>query len=480
MSYSNYHPVYLALSGRLIVIVGGGSVAVEKLESLLPTGASISVVAPEVCDKILHWYADGQIAWHKRPFQDSDIDGAFMVIAGTDDADLNARIYDLGDAAGKLTNSVDDPDHCNFIMAAIARSGPMQVAVSSAGCSPALAQRVRNRIQSEILTDDLGNLAEYLGDRRAAVKAALPTYRARKTFWEKAIDSDLPKILATEGTAFADVYFEGLLRRSVIQWSEPASVESSKVYLIGAGPGDPGLLTLRAVEVLKQADVVVYDRLVNPIVLGYARPDAICLYAGKERGTPGQPRQDAIQAQLIRYALQGKTVVRLKGGDPFVFGRGGEEMLALAEAGVPFEVVPGISSSVAAPAAAHIPVTHRGVSTAFAVFAGHEADDRPGDRIPWQAAAAIPTAVFLMGVERLPLIVSRLIAEGRSADTPVAIVSNATMSNQAVVTGTLETIVEIAKGVEPPAVIVVGEVVRVREQLVPLLKQSGALETVAA
>jgi uroporphyrin-III C-methyltransferase len=370
---------------------------------------------------------------------------------------------------------VDDPEHCNFIMAAIAKSGPMQVAISSAGCSPALAQRVRNRIESEILTESVGVLAEYLGSRRPEVKKQLPNYKARQAFWEQVLDSKVPHILATDGVEAADDQFRGMLRRAVIAATEPSSVDPLKVYLVGAGPGDPGLITVRAVEILRRADVVLYDRLVNPILLGYAPPNAECIYVGKERGAPGRPRQERIHEQLIRYARIGKIVVRLKGGDPFVFGRGGEEALALAEAGIAFEVVPGISSSIAAASAAGIPVTHRGVSAGFAVFAGQEAADGNGDGIPWKAAANIPTAVFLMGVERLPLIVSRLIDEGRDPATPVAVVSNGTLPTQLVVTGTLSTIVDLATGVLPPAAIVVGDVVRIREVLVDIVAKSVPL-----
>jgi len=465
MPYTNYHPVYLALEGRRVLIVGGGAIAIEKLNSLLASGANITVVAPEVADEINQWNEAGSLTWIEREFEPTDIDEAFVVIAATDDPELNAWIYALGDEQLKLTNSVDDPDHCNFIMAAIAKSGPMQVAISSAGCSPALAQRIRNRIEREILTEDIGQLAEYLGNRRPEVKSTLPNYKARKAFWEQVIDSKIPHVLATCGTESADELFRVMLRRAAFAASEPSSIDPKKVYLVGAGPGDPGLITVRAVEILRNADVVLYDRLVNPILLGYAPPSATCIYVGKERGTPGQSRQDGIHSQLIRFARQGKLVVRLKGGDPFVFGRGGEEALALAEAGIDFEVVPGVSSAVAAAASAHIPVTHRGVSTGFAVFAGQEADDGSGSGISWKAAALMPTAVFLMGVERLPLIVSRLIEEGRDPSTPIAIISNGTLSNQRVVTGTLETIVPLAVGVMPPAAIIVGEVVRIREQL---------------
>ncbi len=240
------------------------------------------------------------------------------------------------------------------------------------------------------------------------------------------------------------------------------------VYLVGAGPGDPGLLTLRAAELLKQAEVVLYDRLVSPAVLEMSAPEAERVYAGKDRGDSSPRRQARVIDLMIEFARAGKTVVRLKGGDPFVFGRGGEEALALRKEGIACEIIPGISASVAAPAAAGIPVTHRGIASAFGVFAGHEAgtagtDGKSG--IDWDAAARMPTAVFLMGVERLPRIVAALRENGRDAATPVAVVESATRPEQRVVTGTLENIVEAAAHLSPPAAVIVGEVVNLRNDL---------------
>jgi uroporphyrin-III C-methyltransferase/precorrin-2 dehydrogenase/sirohydrochlorin ferrochelatase len=472
VSYVHYHPVFLALEGRSILIVGGGNVAIEKLESLLPTGARITVVSPDARPEIRQWHDDGKLEWIQRQFEDSDVEPAFMVVAATDDPELNARVFRTGDSKLRLTNSVDDPINCNFIMAAITRHGPMQVAISSAGCSPALAQRVRNRIAAEILTEELGGLAEFLGERRTEVKQALPTYKARQAFWEGVIDSEIPNILREHGPVAAESLFRERLSRAAIP-AVATSPKVGKVYLVGAGPGDPGLITIRATQVLAQADVILYDRLINKVLLKYAKPSAEKIYAGKDRGSPGMPRQISLHEKLIAYAREGKTVVRLKGGDPFVFGRGGEEALALQEAGIPWEVVSGVTSSIAAPAAANIPVSHRKIAPAFGVFAGQEASDATGDGIPWQAAALMPTAIFLMGVERLPHITSQLILHGRSPDTPIAAVSNGTLPNQKVVIGTLADICSMAGDLEPPATIVVGEVVRIAESLGNVLAGLG-------
>ncbi len=464
MPYTTYHPVYLNLNGKAVLIVGGGNVAMEKLESLMDSGPRITVVSPEVTEQIKAWHEEGALVWIQKRFEPSDASPFFVVIAATDDPEVNALVFRTGNDLLRLTNSVDDPINCNFIMAARTVRGPMQVAISSAGASPALAQRVRNRIATEILTEDLGTLAEFLGDRRLVIKHALGGYKVRQAFWERVIDSDLPQILRSQGEAAAELRLQGLLHEAkTIQ--DQGGHEVGKVYLVGAGPGDPALITIRATQVLAQADVILYDRLVNPVLLNYAKPSAEKIYAGKDRGAPGMPRQISIHEKLIAFARQGKTVVRLKGGDPFVFGRGGEEALALKEAGIPWEVVPGVSSAIAAPAYASIPVSHRKIAPAFGVFAGQEADDAQGDGIPWQAAALMPTAIFLMGVERLPTIVEKLISHGRSPETPIAAVSNGTLPHQKVVTGTLANIAERAKGLEAPAAIVVGEVVAISEQL---------------
>lgn len=507
MPYIHYHPVYLDLKGRHILIVGAGNVAHEKLVSLCGSGAKITLIAPEIRHKdIARWVGEGNLEYIQRPFDASDVDGHYMIIAATDDPEVNALVFRTGDALQRLTNSVDDPVNCNFIMSAITRRGPMQVAVSSAGCSPALAQRVRNRVMNEILTEEMGQLAEFLGDRRGVVKERLNGYKKKQAFWEYVIDSNVPTLLQWEGVEAANRRFMELLERATTAsgnspliskptrlqalWNgikrrfgmveEEAPVrpalsrvpnipvrEPGKVFLVGAGPGDPDLITLKGMRALQNADVVLYDRLAHPKLMDHAPATAERIYVGKEVGNEGKGRQRWINEQMLNHALLGKTVVRLKGGDPFVFGRGGEEMIALRNAGVPYEVIPGISSSVAGPAAAGIPVTHRGIATAFGVFAGHESGNK--EDLPWVAAAQLPTSVFLMGVERLPLITRRLIEAGRNPETPVAVVSKATLPDQKIVMGTLRNIAERADGVTSPAIIVVGEVVTLSEEFMPLI-----------
>lgn len=454
---SSYHPVFLDLAGRKVLVVGGGPIAVEKLQSILHARAVITVVAPEAVSEIKLWHGQGLLTWVQRAFLDSDIADSFIVYGATQDPQVNSRVSALAQSMNRLANAVDDPSHCNFISPAIGRQGPVQVAVTSAGCSPALAQRLRNRIMREIVTEEVGTLAELLGSWRSEVKKVLPTYQDRKRFWELVLDSDVPSLMAQGAEGPASRLIDELLRTSSLPDPGTVARTCGTVYLVGAGPGDPRLLTLWASELLARADVVMYDRLVPQEMLGMAKPDAELIYVGKLVGTPGEERQVEINRLLIAHAREGRMVVRLKGGDPFVFGRGGEEALALAEAGVPYEVVPGVSSVNAAAAMAKVPLTHRHVSASYGVFAGHPSDDEP-DSIPWDAAASVGTAVFLMGAERVGFIASQLIAHGRPADTPVAIVSNATTREQSIVTGRLDEYAERPSPIRSPAVIIVGPV----------------------
>jgi uroporphyrin-III C-methyltransferase/precorrin-2 dehydrogenase/sirohydrochlorin ferrochelatase len=459
----SYHPVFLDLSGRKVLIVGGGAMAMEKLRAFMHTQAQIVVVSPEVTKEIRLWHSQERLTWIEREFVESDLDDAFLIFGADDDLELNRRVSAMGNARFRLSNAVDDQEHCNFISAAIGRRGPIQVAVSSSGCSPAMAQRIRDRVMEEIVTEQAATLARLLGQWRGETKKVLPTYADRQAFWQRVLESDVWQVLDREGE-------EGAYRRigELLRGASPLVAEKvGKVHLVGAGPGAAHLLTLRAAELLENADVVLYDRLVDPAVLERCAPWTERIFAGKVRGTPGAERQQWINEILIDRARRGETVVRLKCGDPFVFGRGGEEAIALAEAGVEYEIVPGVSSATAGPGVAGIPVTHRGTSSAYAVFSGHLAEDEGLASIPWAAAAAMPTAIFLMGLENLSVIVSQMVAFGRALETPVALVANATHADERVVTGTLADIVGRAAEISGPTVIVIGPVVSLREALRP-------------
>ena len=478
------YPIFLNLEGKTCLVIGGGVIAAEKAPPLLHAGAKVKLVSPDLHEDLHPWRDKGNLVWLERHFQESDTDDAFMVIAATDDHELNHRVFHACEARNIPVNSVDDVDHCRFIVPSIARSGPVQVAVSTSGTSPTLARRLRMSIQETYLSPETGILADFLGSWRPAVARIFTKFEDKKMFWKEVFASDIPKLVTDgrleEATREMQVMLATLPgEQASVEQKKPSGLAKARdrqgsVFLVGAGPGAPDLLTVRAVRLLEQAEVVLYDRLVDPAILKLVTPSAEKIYVGKNRGEPSGLRQRRIHTLMIGHARAGRNVVRLKGGDPYVFGRGGEEMLSLAEAGIEVEVVPGISSSITAPALANIPVTHRGLANSFAVFAGHPGEDPQCQEIDWQAAARVDTAVFLMGVSRLPIIVGNLLRLGRAMDTPIALIEKASRENQKVVTGTLGNILDKAADVKPPATIVVGEVVNVREMVSDLLTASRA------
>ncbi|HEY8104941.1 MAG TPA: siroheme synthase CysG [Gemmatimonadales bacterium] len=468
---AGYYPVMLDLRGRPAVVVGGGTVAETKVGPLVDAGARVTVVAPALTPGLALRVREAGLTHLSREYAAGDLAGAHLVIAATDDPEVNHAVHAEAEARGVLVNVVDDPPYCGFILPSILRRGDLVVAVSTSGNAPALAVRIRERIERE-LGSEYARFLEIAGTLRKPLAQKYPDFLVRKRLWYRLVDSDVLVLLRAGDEARAlERIFEIMgvsgensvgLGDSVPLWF---AVPAGRVYLVGAGPGDPKLITARGLEVLRRADVVVYDRLVSHALLDEAPPEAELVYAGKAPGGHCM-QQEGINALLVQEARAGKTVVRLKGGDPFVFGRGAEEALACAEAGVPWEVVPGVSSVVGVTARAGIPLTTRGYGGSFAVATAHRAEDGT-DPLDWEALARMDTLVVLMGVERLGEVVSRLREHGRAVETPIALVENGTLPNERVVEGTLADIVERASRarVRPPAVIVVGGVVRLRAVL---------------
>ncbi|MGE5687754.1 MAG: uroporphyrinogen-III C-methyltransferase [Gemmatimonadota bacterium] len=496
---SGYYPVLLDLRGRRAVVVGGGAVAEGKVGPLVDAGADVTVVAPSLTPGLALRAREGGVAHVARAYAPGDLDGAWIVIAATDDPDVNHVVHAEAESRGVLVNVVDDPPYCGFILPSILRRGELVVAVSTSGNAPALAVRIRERIERE-LGDEYARFLTLAGALRKPLAEKYPDFQVRKRLWYRLVDSDVLALLRAgdERRArerIADIMgvgeWEQTADRAVPEAARHGGTEArretsvplgcavsdarpgpdaratapGRVYLVGAGPGDPRLITARGLDVLRRADVVVYDRLVSPALLEEAPADAELVYAGKAPGGHCIP-QEGINALLVSEARLGKAVVRLKGGDPFVFGRGAEEALACAGAGVPWEVVPGVSSVVGVTARAGIPLTTRGYGGSFAVATAHRAEDGT-DPLDWGALARMDTLVVLMGVERLGEVVERLRAHGRVPETPIALVENGTLPDERVVTGTLGDIVDRAARapVRPPAVIVVGDVVRLRAVL---------------
>ena len=480
---AGYYPVLLDLRGRRAVVVGGGAVAETKVGPLVDAGAAVTVVAPALTPGLALRAREGGLAHVPRAYVAGDLEGAYLAIAATDDPDVNHAVHAEAESRGVLINVVDDPPYCGFILPSILRRGDLVVAVSTSGNAPALAVRIRERIERE-LGDEYARFLALAGALRKPLAAQYPDFQVRKRLWYRLVDSDvlallragderraLERIFEIMGVSVEGIDHGGTENtedrnrgRSSVS-SGPPWFTVGRVYLVGAGPGDPKLITARGLEVLRRADVVVYDRLVSHALLDEAPADAELVYAGKAPGGHCM-QQEGINALLVREAQLGKSVVRLKGGDPFVFGRGLEEALACAEAGVPWEVVPGVSSVMGVTARAAIPVTTRGYGGSFAVATAHRAEDGT-DPLDWGALARMDTLVILMGVERLGEVVARLDEHGRGPGTPVALVENGTLPNERVIVGTLADIVERAgrARIRPPAVIVVGEVVRLRAVL---------------
>lgn len=449
ISQVDYLPVFLDLRHRLTVVVGGGAVASRKVQLLLQAGARVRVVAPDLHPELVLDRDAGRIEARTVAFEPSHLDGAMFVIAATNLPEVNSAVAAAGSARGIFVNAVDDSSASSCIMPAIVDRSPIIVAIGSSGQSPTLARRVRTQLEA-LLPARLGELARLAGRARARVQQALPDIEQRRRFWDRLFAGSV----ASKVFAGNDAEAEALLDA---QLAAPASVPRGEVYLIGAGPGDPDLLTLRALQLLQQSDVVLYDRLVSAAVLDRARRDAERIYVGKESGRH-RVTQQRIHALLLEHAGRGRRVARLKGGDPFIFGRGGEEIDALVAAGIPVVVVPGITAALGAAASAGLPLTQRGLaqSVTFVTAQGEDAE-----LLDWRALAAPgQTVVFYMGVSQLPRIVGHLLAHGAPASRPVAIVERATLPEQRVLAATLRDIVGRAQsaGAAAPALLLVGEV----------------------
>jgi uroporphyrin-III C-methyltransferase/precorrin-2 dehydrogenase/sirohydrochlorin ferrochelatase len=456
----DYLPVFMDLRDRPVLLVGAGTVAARKLELLLAAGARPRVVAPAACEAVQSLAAAGRIDWRRERFAPGHLEGVVFVVAATDDRSVNAAVRAAAEVLRLWVNAVDDPAASNCIMPAIIDRSPVVVAVSTGGAAPTLARRLRGQLES-LLPGRLGELARLAQGARGALRAALPQAHDRARFWEQFFDGALAQQVLT-GAVDAATAAELLavqLRDAAATGAPLVQAASGVVYLVGAGPGDPDLLTLRAQQLLQSCDVVLYDRLVPDAVLARARRDAERIYVGKE---PGRHRvtQEQIHGQLLLHARAGRRVVRLKGGDPLVFARGGEEIGALAAAGIPVVVVPGITAALGAAAATRIPLTHRGLaqSVCFVTVMGEAAA-----ALDWGALAApLQTVVMYMGVAELPSICERLQQHGAPAQRPAAVVERATLPGQRVIAGTLADIATRAAQAQlaAPALLIVGEVAR--------------------
>ena len=448
-----YFPVFFDLQGLHVLVVGGGEVALRKVSLLERTGAVITVVAPRIAAGLQERGAAGTIKLVAREFVPEDLDGARLVVVATSRRAVNRFIAKLSDARAIPVNVVDDREASRFIVPAIVDRDPIMVAVSTGGTSPVLARRLRERLEA-FLPKRLGDLATWLRGLRKTSRDRLRDTDERRRFFEAVVDGPAAR-------RFIDGDPHGALQiaQRLLATTSTAPRAAGEVTLVGAGPGDPELLTLKALRALQDADIILYDRLVSTAILDLARRDAVKVCVGKSAGG-ASTTQAEINDLLIQHAASGKRVVRLKGGDPFIFGRGGEELEALARAGINFSVVPGITSALGCAAYAGIPLTHRDHAHSVTFVTGHA--DKNGLEPDWRALA-MPgtTAVFYMGLARMAHIVARLLAHGAAGTRPAAVIVHGTLPSQRVVAATLATIESAASAasLESPALLVVGEVV---------------------
>ena len=451
-------PIFLDIKEKRCVVVGGGEVAFRKATLLLRAGADLNIVAPVLSEELRKLCVAHDCAITLRKFEEADINDAILVVAATDDLETNERVSVIASKLNIPVNVVDQPHLCSFIMPSIVDRSPIVVAISSGGSSPILTRKLKE-LNETMIPGRIDKLAELLGSFRGRVKNEIGDFSERIRFWESVLDSEIPELVYNGQDDEA--------RSALDNWltSPERDRAGGEVYLVGAGPGDPDLLTLRALRLMHKADVVLYDRLVSPEILLKLRPDAQKIYVGKRSADHAVP-QETINEMLVRLAEEGNRVLRLKGGDPFIFGRGGEELESLAAAGIPFQIVPGITAASGCASYAGIPLTHRDYSQSVRFLTGHTRDGRVP--LEWDILVREQqTLVFYMGLAGLPVICDELLKHGMSSTTPVAVVQQGTTQTQKVVVGNLDRIADLAmeKEIQAPTIIIIGEVVKLQPSL---------------
>jgi len=452
-------PIFLDLRGKNALVVGGGDVAARKATLLFNAGARVNVVAPAALTAAFDDLVKrGHIIHRQHAFSEADLDGMELVFAASTAGALDRRVHDAARVRHLPVNVVDRPEICSFIMPSIIDRSPVVVAVSSGGEAPVLSRLLRARLET-LIPAAYGRLAALAGKFKDAVRQHFPGTEERRKFWENALLSPVAEMVFAGREQEAEHTLTRLLEKS------SAELSVGEVYLVGAGPGNPDLLTFRALRLMQQADVVVYDRLVSPPILDMCRRDANRIYVGKERDNHALPQED-INLLLVRLAKEGKRVLRLKGGDPFIFGRGGEEIETLREHGVSFQVVPAITAAAGVASYAGIPLTHRDHAQALVLVTGHLKDNSMD--LDWDMLARPhQTIVIYMGLKGLPILCSELKNHGLPGSTPAAVVQQGTTLNQRVVIGSLDSLPGLVAdaGLKPPTLIIVGDVVKLHEKL---------------
>ncbi len=453
-------PIFLDLKRRNVLVVGGGEIAARKIDLVLRAGARVNVAALELCPALERLAGEGRILHVEQPYDEQLLlQGITLVIAATDDAEVNRQVSEDAQALGLPVNVVDQPELCTFILPSIIDRSPVVVAVSTGGASPVLGRILRARLES-LIPASYGRLAALARRFREPVKRRFATISQRRRFWERMLGGEVAELIVSGREEAAEQALERALEAT-----EERDVSGGEVYLVGAGPGDPDLLTFRALRLMQQADVVLYDRLVSEPILDLVRREAERIYVGKRRDHHAM-RQEEINRLMIELARAGKRVLRLKGGDPFIFGRGGEEIAGLADERIPFQVVPAVTAAAGCASYAGIPLTHRDHAQAVMFVTGQLKDGSVD--LPWPALAQPrQTVVVYMGLAGLPIICRKLIEHGVSPRMPAAVVQQGTLPQQRVYRGDLESLPAIveANEVRAPTLLIIGEVVKLHDSL---------------
>jgi uroporphyrin-III C-methyltransferase / precorrin-2 dehydrogenase / sirohydrochlorin ferrochelatase len=454
-------PVFFNIKGRKVAVVGGGGAAARKAELALRAGARVTVFADQLCGEFNELKPAPHFTQVTREPRAEDLEECAIFYCAAEDVDQNRRAHALAKVAHVPCNVVDTPELCDFTMPSIVDRSPVVIAVSTAGTSPILGRMIKARLET-LLPAAYGRVAAFVGRYRKKVGGALKDFQQRRRFWEHVLDGPVVDLILAGHDAEAAAEFDVQLQAAARGAQHP---QRGEVYLVGAGPGDPDLLTFKALRLMQRADVVLYDRLIGNGILSLVRRDAERIYVGKLPQDHTVPQQE-ISRMLLRLAQEGKRVLRLKGGDPFIFGRGGEEIELLAEAGIPFQVVPGITAASGCAAYAGIPLTHRDHAQTCVFVTGHTKDGQLD--LDWSMLLQPrQTIAVYMGLAHLAKLARAFVEKGADSSLPVALIDNGTRPNQRVLSGTLNNIAEraTAAGVKGPAILIIGSVVRLRERL---------------
>jgi uroporphyrin-III C-methyltransferase / precorrin-2 dehydrogenase / sirohydrochlorin ferrochelatase len=455
----DYLPIFLDIKNRPCAVIGGNEQAFNKSQILQSAGCQLTVIANELCGHFQSQVETHQITYVNKPFHPEMLDVFELVIVASDDENLKKTVVDAANERKIPINVVDDPELCSFIMPSIIDRSPLVVAISTSGTSPTLGRMIRSKIES-MLPQSYGRLTQLIGTFREKSKLLYQTALERRKFWDKILASNIMEIFLSGKEDEAKIALEK-------EFEKPQKdlKKYGQVCLVGAGPGDPDLLTMKALRLIQNADAIVYDRLVAPKTLKYARRDAEMIYVGKKKSSHTVP-QEEINQKLVDLAKEGKTVVRLKGGDPFIFGRGGEELEKLIEDQVYFQVVPGVTSASGCGTYAGIPLTHRDYAQSCVLVTGHLKEGKLA--LNWQGLVQPnQTVVFYMGLSNVEVLSAELIKHGMSKEMPAAIIQKGTTRNQKVYKGSLEKLPQIVadNDIAPPSLIIIGEVVKLHDKL---------------